>query len=109
MVKHLTRDNGKNHLELFQKAVKGNIQRLTLDQNSHLYLNEDGINLDLPRNLHATALVEYFYQGTRQAFPDGWALGTMIVCFEEFSKPDILLRSKSGYKNNVELLRSLSN
>jgi len=106
-VKHLTRNQKEVTLELLQKEVGGNIQVLNLDYNNLLYLNEDGMNLNMERNYPATALIRLAYPKATQAFLDGYALGTMVVCFEEYSPADRWCREQSGYKNNVEILQGL--
>ncbi len=106
-VKHLTNNLKEVTLELLQKEVGGNIQVLNLDYNNLLYLNEDGMNLNMERNYPATTLIRLAYPKSTQAFLDGYALGTMVVCFEEYSTADRWCREQAGYKSNVEILQNL--
>tara|TARA_R110000765_G_scaffold171845_1_gene276710 strand:+ start:636 stop:833 length:198 start_codon:yes stop_codon:yes gene_type:complete len=63
----------------------------------------------MERNYPATVLIRLAFPNAVQSFLDGYALGTIVVCFEEYSHADYWCREKSGYKNNVEILQDLIN
>lgn len=72
-------------LEEFQAVVGGYIEVVSLPE-CDLYLNEDGIALDLPCNPVATryAKRELARVGRRLLSADGWILGPVVL----IGKPD---------------------
>ena len=106
-VTHLTRKAEDATLELLQKEVEGNIQVLHLDDKNKIYLNENGINLDLDQNIYVSALLTLLYPESNMYFHNGIPQGNVVVCVEEYSTIDKYCRKESGYKNNVEILKGL--